>query len=171
MNLKEVLLQEQPKQKKPDGTYVGVKFSRETQNAIKKFVKTLSIPNMVGREKMHTTVIYSRKYFTYEDPMVGKIDPPWKGKAKEFHVWQTRDVNKSNALVIAYTCPKLKAEHERIMKEYDATYDFPEYIPHITLSYDIGDFDTSKIDLSTFPEIEIVEEYVTDLVLDWQNKD
>lgn len=170
MNLKEVCLLEKTEKKKPDGTYVGVTFNRETQNAIKKFIKSHDIPNMVGRNKMHTTIIYSRKYFVFDD-FKAEIDPAWIGKAKEFHVWETRDEKKSKALVLAYTCPELIKEHKRIMKEYDATYDFPEYIPHITLSYDVGDnFSVDNLKVSDFPEIQIVGEYVTDLVLDWQNK-
>lgn len=169
MNLSEIM---ESKKKKPDGTYVAVRFSRETQNAIKKFVKALGIKDAVAREKMHTTLIYSRKHFVYKDPMLGKIEPSWKGKAKEFHIWETRDEGKSKALVMAYTCAELTKEHKRIMKEYDAIYDFPEYIPHITLCYDVGEnFDTSKIKIDDFPEIEIIEEYTTDLVLDWDNED
>lgn len=171
MNLQEIML-EKKTEKAPDGTYVGVKFSKKTNDAIKKFAKELKIPNLISRDKMHTTLIYSRKHFDYsKDSMVGKIDPPWTGKAKEFHVWECRDEKKSKALVIAYDCSELKKEHNRIMKKYEATYDFPEYISHVTLSYDLEGFNPKDIDLSTFPEIEIVEEYTTDLVLDWQNKE
>ena len=55
------------------------------------------------------------------------------------------------------------------MDEYKTTYDFPEYIPHITLTYDAGDFDPSSY-TGDLPEIEYASEYVEDLVLDWTDK-
>lgn len=174
MNLTEVMMLETSKpKKKPDGTYIGVKFSRKTQNAIKSFMKELGVPLPISREKMHTTLIYSRKYFVYEDEKLGKIDPPWIGKPKKLTIWETRDEKKSKALVLIYDCAEMDKEHKRIMKEYGATYDFPEYHSHITLTYDCGDFAIPKnIDFDgLLSEIEIVEEYVTDLVLNWQNKE
>ena len=170
MILKDICILLEKQQKKPNGTYVGVTFNKETQAAIKKFVKANDIPNMVGRAKMHTTVIYSRKHFVFDD-FKEDINPAWIGKAKEFHIWESRDDDKSKILVLAYDCPELSKEHERIMKKYDATYDFPKYIPHITLSYNAGEnFDLSKLKVSEFPEIQIVGEYTTDLVLDWNEK-
>jgi 2'-5' RNA ligase len=55
------------------------------------------------------------------------------------------------------------------MKKHDATYDFPEYKPHITLSYDIGDLDEKNLpDIGKYvDEIGIDEEYGEDLDLNW----
>ena len=65
----------------------------------------------------------------------------------------------------------LRERHEFLMKEHKATYDFPEYIPHITLSYDIGDFDINTLDIEDLDDIDfqVIEEYKEDLNLDWKN--
>jgi hypothetical protein len=54
------------------------------------------------------------------------------------------------------------------MKLHKAEYDFDEYKCHITLSYDIGDFDYKKLNPKDFVKsIEVVKEYQEDLNLDW----
>lgn len=154
--------------KQPDGTYAGVSFSKETINAIKQYIKDNNIPNGLRSDKMHTTVIYSRKY----DPdfkALGKIDPPWTGTPTELDVWKTRPKDGSegsNCLVLQFKCEKLNERHEELMKQYNFTYDFPEYKTHISLSYDIGDMEWKS--LPKFEgKIEIIDEYGEDLNLDW----
>ena len=50
------------------------------------------------------------------------------------------------------------------MQKYDLTYSYDEYIPHITLSYDIGDFDISKLNVKDLPSnFTINTEYKEDL--------
>ena len=41
-------------------------------------------------------------------------------------------------LVAVVDCDQLKNIHTHMHLKYKATYDFPEYVPHITLSYDCG---------------------------------
>jgi hypothetical protein len=55
------------------------------------------------------------------------------------------------------------------MSDHKATYDFPKYEPHITLSYDIGDMDIKKLPnmFDTVPFINITTEYSEDLDLSW----
>jgi patatin-like phospholipase/acyl hydrolase len=43
-----------------------------------------------------------------------------------------------------------------------ATYDFDEYIPHITLSYNAGDIDIEALNHNSM-DINLVEEYVESL--------
>lgn len=164
-------LQEKQEKKQPDGTYAAVNFSKETTDAIKKYIEENNIPNGLSEDKMHTTVIYSRKY----DPKFeaqGKIDPPWIGKPTEFDVWKTRPKDSgegSNCLVLQFNCEELNKRHKELMDEYDFTYDFPEYKTHISFSYDIGSMDWKKLPKFTH-KIEIVEEYGEDLDLDFAKK-
>ena len=55
--------------------------------------------------------------------------------------------NGKNCLVTVLKSKDLTAHHETIMDKYGATYDFDTYIPHITLSYDIGDLDAKNYKL------------------------
>lgn len=151
--------------KVPDGSYVAVRYDEESKDALYEFAKNLNLPNLLPKEKYHTTLIYSRKY----NPNI-KIDQslyPLKVKGNELHVFETQD-NK-RAAVMKFDSKELVERHNFLMSEYQLEYDYDEYIPHITLSYDIGDMD---LDFSgEFPTMVVVEEYKEDLILDWQNKE
>lgn len=154
--------------KEPDGTYAAVNFSKETTDGIKKYITDNDIPNGLDESKMHTTIIYSRKY-DGSFKAQGKINPAWIGKPTKLDVWKTRPKDGgegSNCLVLQFDCKEMNDRHEELMKEYKFTYDFPEYKTHISLSYDIGDMDWKKLpDFNG--KIEIIEEYQEDLNLDW----
>lgn len=145
------------------GTYAGVHFSESTQDDLKKFMMMNDIPNPVPRDKLHTTLLYSRKRCPNYVPR-GLIDPPLVGKPTGFEVWPSQEGN--NCLVLKYDCPELTQRHKDLMSEHGATFDYPEYRTHVTLSYDIGD-----MDISSLPPyegtIEIVEEYAEELNLEW----
>jgi len=150
------------------GTYAGVRLSNKTINAIKKFIKDNDIPNPIEPEKMHTTLLYSRKYLP-DYKAKGKYDDILEGTPSGFEKWPSQpddDGKVAMCLVLKYTCTALSKRHKELMKEHEATYDFPDYKPHVTLSYDVGSLQCK--DLPKFEEpIEIVEEYAEDLNLDW----
>ena len=55
------------------------------------------------------------------------------------------------------------------MAQYGATYDFPVYSPHITLSYD---FSGEILNLPVYNQpIFLDSEYVEDLKIDWEKYD
>lgn len=170
MKLFEILEEQSTK-----GTYAAVRFSDETKAAIAKYIKDNEIPNPTNTEKLHCTVLYSRKYCPDYEPL-GDIDPPWIGKPEKLEVWESRgklrDEEPKRCLVMKFTCDKLVDRHNALMDEHDATYDFPEYKTHITLSYDIGDMDEAELpDITdSISEIVIVKEYGEDLDLDWASK-
>ena len=147
----------------PDGTYIAVRLTKETKDKIKKFIKDNDIPNPLDTSDLHSTMIYSRKYLPdYE--CLGKLDKPWKGKAKKFEVFDTEEGKK--CLVVVYDCDKIEKRHKEIRKEHGATHDFPEYIPHVSLSYDIGKFDVDTLNIDDIGDIFIDEEFTEDLDLD-----
>jgi len=150
------------------GTYAGVHFSDDTKNSILKYVKENNIPNPTPIDKMHCTLLYSRKYCpNYK--AAGDIKPFWNGTPGGFNVWEGQpdeDGHKPNCLILEFKCDELTNRHNSLMTEHDATYDFPEYKTHITLSYDIGEMDINNLPKYTSP-IEITNEYGEDLDLDW----
>lgn len=150
-----------------DGTYIAVRFSKKTQNDLKDLAKALGIDNVVPREKMHCTIVYSRKPFK-DFEVHGKIDPPWEGTPTKLEIFPTQ--SGARALVLRFDCQKMKDRHEYFEKEYGATYDYDEYKIHATLSYDVGqDWQIPKdFDISKYVEtIEIDHEYYEPLNLDW----
>jgi len=160
------LVEEKDDSKK--GTYAGVRFSKETIDGIKEYIKDNDIPNHTKFHKMHTTLLYSREYCPDYVP-AGKFEEAMHGKPEEFEVWDSQpddDDHVAKCLVMRYTCPELVKRHKTLMDEHNATYDFDEYKPHVTFSYDIGDMKIK--DLPKFKgKIELVEEYGEDLNLDW----
>ena len=151
-----------------NGTYAAVKFSENTIKNLVQIQTQLGVPNKVPAQKLHSTVCYSRKHLpTFEQ--LGAINPPWESSINTYllEVWDTE--GGQNALVLKYICGPLTNRHVEINREYGATYDYPEYIPHITLSYDVGDWRPSNpvVQFKDNSKIEIVEEYSSELQLGW----
>lgn len=167
-NLIETLLEKSDNKEK--GTYVGAKFSKQTVDDLSKMITKLKIPNPISKEDFHTTIIFSRKRFPEDFKALGKLKELWIGIPTSLDIFTGR--NGQKCLVLKYTCKEQKERHEYLMNEYDATYDWPEYKIHLTLSYDCGDFD-SNINIKDYIEkIEIEKEYTEDLDLNWLvNKD
>jgi hypothetical protein len=154
--------------KKKQGTYAGVRFSKKTISDIKKFIKDNDISNPVKTEKLHTTLLYSRKHLPDYEP-ASEFEEFLIGKPTKFEKWPSQpddDGNVAMCLVLKFDCEDLVKRHEFLMKQHGGTYDFDEYKPHITFSYDVGNLQCKN--LPKFVEnIEIVEEYGEDLNLDW----
>ena len=165
MRLKEVM---EAKTESKKGTYAGVRFDDDTVSKVKAFAVQNEIPNRVPKNKMHTTVLYSRKYL-----------PDYKaaektnmiGKPVKFEKWLAQPDEKdyrASCLVLTYDCPELVDRHKNLMDEHNATFDYETFKPHVTLSYDVGrEFDTKKLNPSDIGDLNIVDEYQEDLNLDW----
>lgn len=155
------------KKNEPTGSYAAVRFDQETKDTIAKYLKDNQIPNGISPEKLHTTLLYSHKYLP-DYTAQGDISPAWIGTPVAFEVWESQpkeDGSTKNCLVLKYKCDELAKRHEFLMDEHDAQYDFPDYKPHITFSYDIGELNAEEFpDIKkALPEIKIVSEYGEDL--------
>ena len=142
------------------GTYVGARFDEDTKTAVADFQDGASIPNALDPEKLHVTIAYSRVElpdFEVQD----QVD--WNGTFEAFDIFPGEDGTR--CLVLLFTCPELSAEWQKAM-DMGATWDYDGYHPHITLSYDVGDFDITKLPDYDGP-IRIVEEYKEPLKLEW----
>lgn len=156
------------------GTYAGVYFDEDTKASVKKYIQDNNIPKPVNVDKLHTTLLYSRKFLPDYIPG-GMYDSSLIGTPQELVVWKTQGgegKEPANCLVMKYDCPELVERHKSLMSEHGATFDYPEYTPHITLSYDIGDMDVADMSdiKKAVKQIGIVEEYGEDLQLDWAHK-
>ena len=161
------LFETEQKQKELPGTYVGVKFDDQTNAAILKYIADNNIPNGVPEAKLHTTVLYSR--VPCPDITVdGVLPTPITGTPTGLDVWG----DGKRCLVMTYDCPELVSRHEKYREEHGASHDFPDYQPHVTLSYDIGDMDISSLPevAVAIPEVVINQDYIEDLDLDWSSK-
>lgn len=148
-------------ERQTSGTYVGVRFSEDTVKALAELQEKCQVPNPLDKTEFHTTVVYSRteiEWWPEHDLSDCKVTP------KGWEVFKQRDGK--NCLVLLLDSDYL---HSRFALAMDrgATYDFPDYQPHITLSYDIGDFSVDNLPVPDI-EIEIDHEYDQPLIIGWK---
>jgi hypothetical protein len=145
------------------GVYVAVNYSVETLKEIKNIMDIHNIPNPLEVDKIHTTLIYSKVY----DDVDILQNCRYPSFATGYEIWKTQ--GGKNALVLKLHSPSLVERHQYLMGKYNLTYDYDEYKPHITLSYDVPeDYDYTKLSLPLF--IMANREYMEDLVDDWSSK-
>lgn len=157
MRLNEILQEET----QPKGTFAGVRLSPDSVAKLMAFAKEHNIPEPLPEDEYHVTLLYSRKYLPEYKPL-GKFKTPLTALVKDF----TLLGEEKDALVALIDCPALVKRHQALMKEHDATWDWPEYKPHVTLSYSAKGFDTSDLYVSDVGYLKLVSEYMEDLDFD-----
>jgi hypothetical protein len=141
------------------GSYAAVKFDPTTVKALEAYQYDNNIPNALSADDFHSTVMFSRNYIPEFKVLEGPLD--WQGTFRKFTSFPSDD---TQALVLIYDCWELEERFDKIMDEYDATWDHDDFHPHITLSYDLEDLDIKSLPKYEGPII-IVEEYADDLDL------
>lgn len=145
------------------GTYVGLRVLNPTNDLLYKHCKEAGIPvkQSMFDDRLHTTVIYSRKHC----PEV-TVDTKRRHIAKFAGYDIFTGKKGEHVLVMRLNAPSVSEKHERIMAEHGATYDFPQFHPHITLSYNYSD--NSVMGIPPFKhDIILGLAYVEDLDLNW----
>lgn len=144
------------------GTFMGIYPTDECSEKISDWCMSNKIDNV--HDEFHTTIIIDKVKPFAEAPE--RYDPPLKIKAKDcnFDLFGPE----KNILVVTYSEPILTKRHNKIKEENNIEYDFPEYIPHITLSYG---FDGKIEELPTWTiDLELSEEYTKPFDSDWSPK-
>lgn len=120
-------------------------------------------------EDMHVTVLYSRSEV---DPM--KMGRDWRENEKGEIIVRPggpRVIEKlgENAIVLRFASPDLEYRHNDMI-EAGGSHDWPEYAPHVTISYTAPD----GVDLETIKpfkgELRFGPEEFSVLNLDWKSK-
>lgn len=127
-------LQEKNMSNHPNGTYISAKLTKKSQQVLDKFVSDHNIPNAADPKQYHSTIIYSRK--GVPDAKSYKFKLPFKAKVKEWKKFDTQLGKSGKCLVAIMESPELEKAHKDIRKEYGATHDYPDFHPHVTVSYD-----------------------------------
>jgi hypothetical protein len=136
-----------------DPLYVSVKPDENSKRMLMAIQNQGNVPNPCSPDKFHTTLIYSTKPCSWPRINHTKV---FQGRFLDWHVFNTQD-NK-NCLVLKVDSPQLEERHKELMAEMGASYDFDKYIPHITLSYDIGDYDISQLNKTLVTQIFFSDE-------------
>lgn len=154
------------KETETDGTYVGLKLTSDSKERVREYIAGKAIPNPIDEDDLHITLIYSRKALP-KFKARGELDPPIEATPKSFDIFKSQ--SGKSVLVLKLDSPELTARHKAIRKEHGATHDFPDYIPHVTFSYDVGDdFDLKSVKAENVGKVSFGEEYSEPLQLDWK---
>lgn len=150
-----------------NGTFVAVRFDEETVVKLFTFGMMNMVPNMINARDFHSTIVYSRKPLL-NVPRQRDISPSWIAKPIGFDIFDTRasaDGIVTKCLVLKLESADMLGRHNFLRRWEGASHGFPSYNPHITLSYDIGDYDISKLKAidTLLPQIVIVQEYCEEL--------
>ncbi len=137
------------------GTYVAFRFNQETVTMIKDLMIKHEVPNPISLDDLHCTVAYSRNTLPKVKPQ-RTIEPAWKGMSSQFDVFVSEEGKR--CLVLRFNCAQVYSRHWYLVTYENSTHDFPSYLPHISLSYDIGDLDVSHL-IHEPIEITIIEEF------------
>lgn len=138
--LDEVKQRNKDMSKHPNGTYISATLSKKSQKDLDSWVSKQNIPNPADPKQYHSTIIYSRKGIP--EAKNHKITLPMSAKIKEWKIFPTQTGGK--CLVAIMDSPELEKHHKHFRSEYGATHDYPDYHPHVTISYDFGDLPVPK---------------------------
>jgi hypothetical protein len=147
------------------GTYSAATFDKYSTEVIVKYMYDNKIVNALSPDKLHVTLMYSRKHCVdFNEP--DKLKEPLTVFVKGFDIWPTRGQKQMNALVARLESPGMITRHNNLMNKYDGSFDFTEYKPHFTLSYDVGDLDAMALPPLTEP-LKLIAEFSNELNPNW----
>ncbi|QBX06151.1 hypothetical protein Va3_197 [Vibrio phage Va3] len=138
------------------GTYVGIRLDEASKQELVRLQKTLRLKNPLEPDKFHVTVLYSRKQID-----VPVVDTTFVATVEHIDCWKTQDGK--YAVVAKMVCPELVERHDDLIS-IGGTHDYPDYTPHVTLSYD-----DAITPMPVNAEVRLVDEYLEPLDLNWVN--
>lgn len=141
------------------GTYV----SRKVKNpeTLYNFFKDQGV-NVIPMNELHCTIAYSKKEFLLDVDNNEITIKPEQLKSK------LEPLGNEGAVVLKFESDEMVERFNHCI-EKGATYDYPKYIPHISISYDGKDLDLNSIKVPNF-DIILYDEKSEELNLDWKAK-
>lgn len=143
-----------------EGTYVARKVLNA--DSLYKHYKDQGV-DVVPAEELHCTIAFSRKTFTpklNDDVIEIKYD-------EEIHPY-LEPLGDEGAVVMKFNNKQI-IERCQDCIDRGATYDYPQYQPHITITFNGKDLDLKNIKRPDF-YIELGDEYTEPLNLNWKEK-
>lgn len=128
------------------GTYAAVRPTEHASHMLRTIMMKHNVLNAEPCDKLHVTLLYSRKHLPDYNPNPSLM---FMATPEKFEIWPTK--SGKNCLVLKMKSDMLVQRHKQLMADHQATYDYPEYTPHISLSYDAGDIDVSKFNIEDLP--------------------
>lgn len=131
-------------ERRKTGVYVSAIFTPETVHNLTQWSVDNLIEKPLDPSKYHSTILYSRKTVPSAQDIVNSMSTEFEFSASNFSLFDG-STPELKCLVVELNAPELKQLHQKL-KDAGGTHDFPEYNPHVTLSYNVP----SNVDLSIF---------------------
>ena len=133
------------------------------------WAKANGIETTLPAADMHVTVLYSK---TPVDPM--KMGETWEGNEKgELRIKpggpRALEVFGEGALVLQFASWGLQSRHEQMVRE-GASHDYPEYLPHVTLTYEVPEGFDPAVVVPYSGELRFGPEVFAPIDEDWKSK-
>lgn len=120
-------------------SYIAGSISLESATLLEKTFK--DVPNVLEKEFFH--ISYLQTLDSIEE-FKGEVISH-KATISGLKVWKTK--NGSNCLVLTLESKEIEDYHKQLLDKYKVKYIYPTFHAHISISYDIKDYNNSKIDL------------------------
>lgn len=149
-----------------NGTYIKMTYDNYSRQKLYNWMIESNIPNCVDFTEIHTTLLQTNKEMDSYIPnykLKGCVVRP-----ERLEVWHTSWG--TYCLVLILDSDELKEHHRNLIKNYKAIHKHKEFIPHITLSYDVGiNYNVNNLLLPDF-NLVINNEIISSLISDDQLK-
>lgn len=108
------------------------------------WARSQGFKTLVPGSDLHTTITYSRRPVNWYR-VAGEFTPDRELIVDAGGPRMVDRLGDQGAVVLHFWSGPL-AWRNQVMRDLGASWDFPEYLPHVTLTYDGGDLDLSKIE-------------------------
>ena len=145
-----------------DGTFVGVHLTSDTTARLCGWMDQNLIKNPQTADKIHTTLVLDKETQFLHDPLTYEPSIPIDPDTYNIELFGPEN----DILVLSFDSPFLQKRHLQLREKYGLAWDWPDYTPHITLTYDAQEIKT-ELETPDFA-IELSGEYVTAFNSDWE---
>lgn len=136
-------------------------------DAIREWAASQGIETTLTPDDMHVTVAYSKAEVDWSQFAPDPYNMAVIGLEREVHQFPPR-TTPNGALVLKFESPQLTKRWQEF-RDAGASWDFPEYQPHITLTYSVPEADVDALEAYQGPLIFGPEEF-SELNENWANE-
>lgn len=157
------------------GTYVACKYTEESCVALISWATVVGVPNVVHPKDLHSTILYSRAPL---EELHGDVDvdfSTWNFAVEALVEVPVRPgavapgaVPDHSALALKLKAPELVKLHGDLIA-LGGTHDFPDYMPHITVSYSVPPEFAARLQAPAL-RLSVTKVYAEPLNVDWKDK-
>ena len=139
------------------GTYSSFKLSDDSARMLLNWCKSVGINNLIDSSEYHVTTMFSREnvegytpYYDLDGNSTIDLDP------KLYSIGTLRGKDQPTTALVLFCPNSLLYSQWSLARSLGATWDYEDYNPHITLSYDVDlDLASSLIMKNVTPTFSI----------------